>query len=343
MRRISSLITIALAVLMLTVTLAAQSASATPLAVPVEPVKDFEIVPRGEIIRHAFEIRNDGDVPLEVTDVKPACGCTVAKYDKTIAPGEIGRVNVKLKTESFSGPIDKKVSVFTNDPENPKLQLSVKANVKPYIVVTPGFARFNYVRGEEIGTIAQTVWAEDVEGLEITEIKTPYDHLQVSFREATEAEHHEKGQGRQWRVEVGLDEDAPVGALRDYLEIRFNHPKQKFAKIPISGFVRPRQHITPEKIDLGKLEGDFLPLRHTFHLSSFVTERIDLTTVETGHDAISAEVQQSPNDRDKGYRFRIVLTIGPDMPKGEFDTKVKIHTTDSQSPVVELPVRGTVI
>lgn len=319
----------------------AVTAQGTPRAVPTAPIKDFEVVSKGEVLSHDFSIRNDGDAALEISDVRPACGCTVARFDKTIAPGETGMVSIRLKTESFSGPISKSVAVFTNDPENPKLQLVAKAQVKPYIGVVPGYARFNYVQGESIGAIKQTLWSEDGHDLKILEVKVPYDHLTVDYREATESERNAKAAGSQWRLEISLKEDAPVGALREHVTLVTDHPKQKVVTVPISGFVRPRQHITPDKLDFGSLDGSKLPLQRTLHFSNFITKQIELTEIETGYAGLKAEV--ITNERQPGYRFKLLLTVDPEMPKGKFDGNIKIHTTDEQNPIIELPVKGSVL
>ena len=313
----------------------------TPKAVPVEPIKDFEIVPKGQLLEHTFLIRNDGDTTLEVTEVRPACGCTVADFDNTIAPGATGKVSVKVKTESFAGPISKSVSVFTNDSQNPKLQLVVKADIKPYVTIVPGFVRYNFVQGEEVGKAFQTLWSEDGSDVAVTAVKAPYDYLSVEFHEATEEERNPKGPGRQWVIDVALSPNAPVGALRDFVTVELDHPKQKFAKIPVSGFVRPRQHITPDKADFGNLEGETLPLKRTFHFTNFITDGIELTEIDTGLVGLGAEVV--PSENQPGHRFRLVLTLDESMPKGAFDTVVRIHTSDNKNPVIELPVRGSIL
>ncbi len=113
-------------------------------------------------------------------------------------------------------------------------------------------------------------------------------------------------------------------------------------KIPISGFVRPRQHITPNEIDFGQLEASALPLRRTLHFTNFITNTIELTQVETDIEGLSGLVKNASSD-DAGYRFKLLLTLGPDMPRGEFSSTVKIHTTDEQNPIVELPIKGTIL
>ena len=316
-------------------------AFATPVAVPVEPIKDFDIVVKGEVIKHAFQIRNEGDTTLEITDVRPACGCTVAQYDKQIAPGEVGAINIRMRTQDFAGPISKAVAVLTNDAVNPKLQLVVKAKVQPFIAVVPGYARYSYVQGEPTGTLSQTLWAEDGAPLKILEVKSPLSYLETSYRKAKESERNAKGGEDQWVVDVTLLDNAPVGALRQYVEVTLDHPKQQIVRIPISGFVRPRQHITPDTLDLGSLEGASLPHQRSFHLTNFITDQIEVTKVETGIEGLSIEVK--PNERRVGHRFQVYLTVGPEVPKGKLEGTIKFHITDKQNPVLELPLTGTIL
>src|SRR5436305_6468304 len=133
-----------------------------PKAVVPEPIKDVGTQPKGEKIAHDFVIRNEGTAPLQITEVRPACGCTVADLDKTIAPGQSGKVHVVVDTSTFGGPISKGVTVFTNDADNPQIELTVRSTAQPLITVMPGYPRYIVVQGEpKDGTIAQTLWSED--------------------------------------------------------------------------------------------------------------------------------------------------------------------------------------
>ncbi|RPH53759.1 DUF1573 domain-containing protein, partial [bacterium] len=177
-------------------------AAGKPKAVAVEPIKDAGNVPKGDKIIHDFVIRNDGDAPLEITQVHPACGCTVVEFDKTIAPGQTGKIHAVLDTSTFNGAISKGVSVFTNDTDTPQIELTVRAKVEPFIAVKPGYARYITVQGEQKeGTITQTLWATDGAPLDVVKVESPYPFLKTSFREAKPEERlADGGQGKQWKV-----------------------------------------------------------------------------------------------------------------------------------------------
>src|SRR5262249_45827632 len=199
-----------------------------PKAVAPEPIKEMGTVAKGDKIVHDFVIRNDGTAPLEITEVRPACGCTVASFDKKIAPGQSGKVHVGIDSATFTGAIAKGVSVFTNDTENPQIELTVRAAVQPVIVVEPGYARYIIVQGEEKeGKIQQTVWPSDGAPMDIVKADSPYPFLHVEYHESKPDELLPEGKGKQWKIDIKLDREAPVGALADYVRLTTTHPKQK--------------------------------------------------------------------------------------------------------------------
>ena len=336
-RHVKTAILALFAVLLVATTLLAQAG--TPKAVPVEPIKDVGIVPKGDKVVHDFLIRNDGDAPLQITDVKAACGCTVVDYDKTIAPGQTGKVHAEVDTATFNGAISKGVTVFTNDPDHAQLDLTIRAKVEPFIQTKPGYARYITVQGEEkTGTITRTLWAPDGTAFDVVEVKSPYPFLTTSFREAKPEERVADIQGKQWRVDMTLSNDAPVGALADHVQIVTTHPKQKLVPIPVSGFVRPVIHVTPTEADLGSVKLEEAR-RVTFNVRNFSTQPIKVTGAEGSLPGIKTEIESV--EEGKEYQVRVILP--QDMAKGPFNGKVTLRTDSPKKPVIEVSMHGTVI
>jgi hypothetical protein len=314
-------------------------AAGKPKAVIAEPIKDLGTVPKGEKVAGDFVIRNDGDAVLEITNVQPACGCTVAEYDKTIAPGQTGKVHAVVDTSTFNGPISKGVTVFTNDPANPQLELTLKAKVEPYISVKPGYARYITVQGEPLeGDIVQNVWVPDGTPMDITSVDSPYPFLKITYREATPAEKLPDVKGKQWRVEMKLSNDAKVGPLSDYVTVHTNHPKQKIVQIPVSGFVRPVMAVTPPVADFGNLQLSE-PLKKTLNVRTFATEPIKVTSIESSNKGVEAKIEQL----EEGREYQIRLTVSPSLGKGPFNGKLTLHTDSPKVPQLEVELKGIVL
>lgn len=314
-------------------------AAGKPKAVAVEPIKDAGIVSKGDKISHDFLIKNEGDADLEIVSVQPACGCTVAEFDKTIAPGQTGKVHAVLDTAGFSGPISKGLTVFTSDPDVPQLELTVRAKVQPYISARPGYARYITVQGEAAqGSIGQTLWAPDGSSFDVVKVESPFPYLKTSFREATTEERIADAKGKQWRVEMTLSNEAKVGALADYVTIHTNHPKQKLVQIPVSGFVRPVMAVTPPVADFGKVELKE-PLRRALNVRNFATEPIKITGLDQSLPGVEAKVEPIEDGRE----YEVFVTLKPELGKGPFNGKLMIRTDSPKTPLIEVELKGTVL
>jgi hypothetical protein len=314
------------------------AAAGKPKAVPVEPIKDVGTVAKGEKVVHDFVLRNEGDAALEITDVKAACGCTVAEFTRSIPPGQSGKIHTELDTVTFTGPIAKGVSVFTNDPDNPQIELTVRADVQPFISMKPGYARYITVQGEDKeGIIHQTLWAPDSTPFEVVKVESPWPYLDVSFAEAKEAERVADAPGKQWRVRMHLSNQAEVGPLADYVTVHTTHPKQKLVQIPVSGFVRPAIHVTPPVADFGRVEVKE-PLRKSLNVRAFSTEAVKVLGVEDDLAALDSSVETIQEGRE--YQIRLVLK--PEIGKGPFTGKLKIRTDSPKTPLIEVELKGTV-
>jgi hypothetical protein len=343
MRRIQNAI-LTLSAAALVASASAALAAGAPKAVAPEPIKEAGFVGKGEKVVHEFVIQNDGDAPLELSDVQAACGCTATSYDRAIAPGAAGKVRVELDTTTFAGPIAKGVTVYTNDPATPKIELTVRANVQPLLAVRPGYARFVKQAPQGKGKVEQMVWSPRGEAFEITKVDSPYPFLEVSYRPATDEDRAAvEATAGGYVVDMALDyATAPVGAIADRVVLHTTHPRQKVVEIPVSGFVRPPVAVTPPVVDFGDVKFASQPLKSTLHVQGFA-DGVDFAVTRFENDLPGIEAAIEPDTEADGKEFKIRLTLKPEMPKGVFNGTIKLYTNHPRSPVVEVPVKGRVL
>lgn len=316
-----------------------EAAAATgPQAVVEEAIHEAGTVVRGRDIVHDFVIRNQGDAPLNITDVRPACGCTVADYDETIPAGGSGKVHAVLTTDDQMGPISKGITVLTDDADNPRLVLTIKATVDALVFTKPGFARFVKTQHSEPGKVSQLIFTKNFENLEVVAADSPYPFLDVDVRPATKEERHEDGVGKQWVAEITLDyQSAPIGALAEYVRFELNHPEQKVVTVPVSGFVRPMVVVTPKEADFDEVEvapdgGTF----GTMLLKSYAEQDLDLKVESVTVPGVEVSLKES----EPGREFVVTVTLNEELPEGPFDGTIRLQTGHPNNPVVEIPLKG---
>lgn len=95
-------------------------------------------------MRRDLTIRNAGNQPLRIYEVRPSCGCTTAPLDTNLlGPGEQTTMHVTLNLPSANGPIKKYVTIRTNaGPDSVKL-LSLSANVQRPLQLEASYFAFN--------------------------------------------------------------------------------------------------------------------------------------------------------------------------------------------------------
>jgi len=122
----------ATASLMLLLAATAWAGEAAPAPrIRVEPERfDFGNVLPEKTLRKEFTIRNFGNAPLELENVSTTCGCTAALAGaKRVEPGGSTPLRVTFETRRFSGKVERKVLVRSNDPETPLLEVRLAATV----------------------------------------------------------------------------------------------------------------------------------------------------------------------------------------------------------------------
>ena len=78
-----------------------------------------------------FEFKNEGMIPLVLTNVKASCGCTTPKWTREpIEPGQTGQITVTYNASGRPGRFQKTVTVTSNAAE-PTTRLYIKGEVIP--------------------------------------------------------------------------------------------------------------------------------------------------------------------------------------------------------------------
>lgn len=94
-------------------------------------IHDFGMVQVGSESCHEFVIANDGQTPLVIDSVQPACaGCTEWELDRTIIqPGDSAILAVRITWPVLRGRQRKDIVVASNDRRHPFLPLSLEATL----------------------------------------------------------------------------------------------------------------------------------------------------------------------------------------------------------------------
>ncbi len=90
---------------------------------------DFGTVREGDIVEQRFNFRNEGSLPLVISNVTASCGCTTPEWPRDpVSPGKEGSILVKFNTKGKPGSQVKTISVYANT-NPPVVELKLKGQV----------------------------------------------------------------------------------------------------------------------------------------------------------------------------------------------------------------------
>ncbi len=116
-----------------------------------QPKFDFGDVWSGVKIEHTFVIRNVGDAVLNITRVKPSCGCTVAsRYDRKIEPGQTGKIPIIVNTARLKSKVTKTITIESNSATDSPYRVTVSGTINQRFKIEPAKGgSFGRIRPDE--------------------------------------------------------------------------------------------------------------------------------------------------------------------------------------------------
>lgn len=293
-------------------------------------VHEFGDIEQGKSVDAIFKFKNTGTSVLEIIDVKPTCGCTTAKPEKSsYQPGETGEIPVTFNSTRFSGVITKTINVVSNDPDRPRQQLQLKGKVMTEIEIAPASVALSSLKRTETVTRDVRITTSMLDKLTISDIKSPLDFVKVQQERVDD-------KTIDLKITVpGPDIPKDRHVFQGQLTFKTNGEKMTDGKVSI--FVRT---VKPVSVSPGSVyffstpEGKSRETMVTLRATS--GEEVKFLDITSDLEFVEAAVHDP-----KTGQLKVVIT--DKAAKGKFIGKIKVKTNIKEMPEVEIPVRGTVI
>lgn len=92
---------------------------------------DLGTIPQNGEFDFSFMFSNDGTDSLEILSTKVSCGCTIIEEGAQILqPGESSIITGTFYSRQYKGLLVRTIAVTTNDPENERVVLYIKAIIE---------------------------------------------------------------------------------------------------------------------------------------------------------------------------------------------------------------------
>jgi hypothetical protein len=320
--------------------------SQTPKLVIAEPEVNLGEVRQGTAAKHSFVVKNDGTTDLEIKRVSPACGCTASEFTSVISPGKTGNIALSINTTTFNGPIAKTAEVYTNDPGNERITLTMKL-----VVITnqtpDGFKAGSFLVGPTNGWVGRAPLGMTTGGLlTVTNLSAQPFKLRIGDAGGTafRADLKTLEEGKRYSLNFSSSSALPVGVHRQIVRLLTDDPQTPTIEATLEVRVVPAVDASParlifEKISLAELgeaaptinkfifvraaRGSGLEVRSATCDLPYITLKVDRTEADGRSVILRVGFAAKPPKGVQVGRIRIV-TNNPDRKEIETEIEVRV-------------------
>jgi hypothetical protein len=299
----------------------------------------FGRVSRGTVVTKSFVIRNAGAAPLLIENMQFSTPGMRARVATTIEPGASAELKIEWDTSHYTRDAEGQALLMLNDPDMPKLVLTLTGFVVSPIDVEPVPAFYlSQFRGE---ASAQTVTIRNNRDrtLQITGTERRGESFTLAVKTVEP--------GRVYAVTATALPDLAPGEYRESALMFTDDPERPKIRLEVNILVKRDVHASVEAIDMGqvriasvKANPSLLDLLRQTVILEARSADMRITEIESNLPFVT--LQYEP----EGPAKRVRIDVGLDPRKlsaGEHSGSVRIHTSLEAVPLVTLPIKMTVV
>lgn len=299
-------------------------------------VYDFGVTSQVQSVTGTFTFQNAGEAELQVQKPAPSCGCTVAgvKPDR-LKPGEKGELVFTLNLGNIRGAVEKHITVPSNDPQTPSVNLTIKANVQQVFEVNPAQVQIGAVRQGMITNIAVVLKRLDGKGLNISRTDATSSLLRPKV------EPIEESNGTAARIVIEVEAEGVPRQISDMVRVYLDDLTQPAVTIPVYGRLLGAIALSPEVLYWGVPDAAHWPQTSA---EGITTRRIIVESLETAPPLQLTNVTSNVKELNvsvvpvtAGKTYSLVATLS-EPPKASLQGNITFETNLPSQPRVSVPV-----
>jgi len=288
------------------------------------PIFEFGSKNNAESVKHTFTVKNEGEGVLNISNVKPACGCTIANISsKILKPGESATIDANLSLKGRRGLQTKTITVNSDDPTTPAYRLTLKGTAVSAVNLSPTSVYVGNLGQGEVATKTVTITNNDTMPLKIESVKAQNNSVTLNLKTIEE--------GQKYELDVTTSATLPIGRISDFITITTNNEKAKSERVTVYGQVVGKLNVTPAKLDITAAPGFKKRFNVTVRPGSVKAYQI---TAALWPAAIDATVKIL----NRGAQGFTIEFSNVEPTKALDGSTIIINTNLADYPIIEVPV-----
>lgn len=248
----------------------------------------------------------------------------MASFDRAIPPGGVGTITLKVDTRGYSGNIVKGALVRTNDPAQQTVNIAVRANVLPYILVEPGGAiLLSGIAGDDVRQTVRIRPGDDFP-LKIQQVNADELGSQIDYKLTKGTDRH----GYDLVVNVKGGEPRRMSGR---LFLVTNHPEKRDLILPVRIDLRPELETSPNVVTFGPVSPAKMNPSHPvriLHVTNHRGRGFVIRNLQYNQDYF--EVRSIPSTPEPAARYQIEVRPRLDRLPAGLSSDTLIIATDAR-------------
>lgn len=300
---------------------------------PDETTHDFGAVWVGPPLKHSFKIKNVGDAPLEISKIRPSCGCTIAgDYPKKLDPGQEGEFPFSMLSTKLRGTFEKGITISSSDPTTPDLRLKLRGEVKRYVEVVPTSANFGKITSQEPQERIVNITNNTDNPLQLTLVPPADNKFKYDLVEKTP--------GKRFDLHVTAAPPFEEGTLKGVLKINTNIDAQKELQVDAQAVVPARLEVQPAVVTLTRPRTQSAPptegLSRVIKFTNYGKTPAKILEATVDDPTVTVTV----TERKAGEAYTIQVQMPPAYEPPSQGRTITLKTDDAQKPVITIPIQA---
>lgn len=305
-------------------------------------VYDFGSTSFVDSVTGTFTFQNAGLGELKVGKPQPSCGCTVASVKpEVLKPGEKGELIFKVNVGAAHGSLEKHINVPSNDPQSPTVNLSIKADVKQVLEITPGQISLGGIRQGAITNVTATLRRTDGKKLAISSTQ-PSSKLVRARVEPVEGSNDQSSA----KIVIEVEGEGTPRMLSENVKVFLDGITQPATTITINGRLLGDVTVSPEQLywpitDPSRApaaNADAQTIRRIAVTATRPDQPLEIKNLASSMADLSLEVVTI----ETGKTYSVVAKF-TEMPKQSERGTISFETNMSVQPKITIPVTVTVL
>jgi hypothetical protein len=202
------------------------------------------------VLKHSFRIVNRTAGRVHIAGVRVSCGCTAARaLQNELEPGTESAIVAQMDSRRFSGKKTVTIYVRFDSPGWDEARLSVTANSREDITVSPESLSFGRIQRGSPATATSTVALRGHRDWQLFDSKCDSPYVETK----TEEQLRETDEVR-YLITARVRQDLPVGRWHTDVWLTMKDPSAMHIRVPLTVEIEPALSVSPLVAEFGEVD-----------------------------------------------------------------------------------------